>query len=186
MPLTTTISAPAACITPTTSFGMPEAVTHGIPTTHNTRFLLPVSETLAHTTTTTTPFLPPTTPPSLAPAPAPAPAPSTLPTPPSLPSSTQPPPSCQPLPLNISKHKNPLPSTSIGISLTTASNVMKKYPDMCGEGNASLLALGLAEEAFFGQDVLVRCTPKGTRGPPSLPVRELADLIWAMPNLLVQ
>ena len=53
---------------------------------------------------------------------------------------------------------------------------MKKYPDMCGEGNASLLALRLAEEAFFGQDVLVRCTPKGARGRPSLPVRELADL----------
>ena len=31
-------------------------------------------------------------------------------------------------------------------------------------------------EAFFGRDVLVQCTPKGARGRPSLPVRELADL----------
>ena len=107
MPITTPMSAPAACITPTTSFGMPDAVTHGIPTTPTTRFLPPVSETLAHTTTTT-PFLPPTTPPSLAPAPSSlAPAPSTQ--PPPTPSSLAPAPSTQlpPTPSSLA----PAPST---------------------------------------------------------------------------
>lgn len=53
---------------------------------------------------------------------------------------------------------------------------MEKYPSMSAEGSVSLLALRLAKEAFFGQDVLVRCTLKGARGRPSLPVRELGDL----------
>lgn len=182
MPLTTTISSPATTL--------PEAVCHSTPATLTT--IPQPSETLSHPTSTATPCPPPSTPQTLAHVSASATTPSTLPIPPSLapsifptsftlsaqpslPPSTQPP-SYQPLPLNTSKHKNPIPSTSINRSKPiTSSNVMEKYPCMCMEGSVSLLSVLLAEEAFFGQDVLVRCTPNGARGRPSLPARELAD-----------
>jgi hypothetical protein len=70
-----------------------------------------------------------------------------------------------------------MPSSSIDrSSLTTVSDVMERHPGICGEGNISLLTLRLAEEVFFGRDMLMLCTPKGARGRPSLPIKELSDL----------
>ena len=36
--------------------------------------------------------------------------------------------------------------------------------------------LRLAEEDFFGRDMLMLCTPKCARGRPALPIKELSDL----------
>ena len=76
---------------------------------------------------------------------------STL-TPPSLPTSThtpepcpppasvpRPPPGCQPLPLLMKKHKNPLPSTVIDKSkLASVESVLRKYSQLQGADNDSL------------------------------------------------
>ena len=89
----------------------------------------------------------------------------------------KPPPNWQPLSLKTDKHKNPLPSIAIDRSkLASVKTVLKKYKKLRGADNASLLILRLAQEAIYGDDVLVRCTVKGNRGRPGLPIRELIEL----------
>ena len=44
------------------------------------------------------------------------------------------------------------------------------------ESTAPRIAQFVAREAFFGESILVRCTPQGTQGVPALPRRELAQL----------
>ena len=89
----------------------------------------------------------------------------------------KPPPNCQPLSLKTDKHKNPLPSIAIDRSkLASVKTVLEKYKKLRGADNASLLTLRLAQEAIYGDDVLVRCTVKGNRRRPGLPIDELIEL----------
>ena len=73
--------------------------------------------------------------------------------------SSQPPPTCQPLPLNLWKHKKPLPSIlSDWSKFTTEKNLMHVYTDlgMRGEGSVNLLMLQLVKDAFLGHDLLLQ------------------------------
>ena len=60
--------------------------------------------------------------------------------------------------------------------------VVKKYGHLirngASEGNVRMLILKLAKEAIFGEQVMTRCTPGGTRElhVPGLPVKELYEL----------
>ena len=54
--------------------------------------------------------------------------------------------------------------------------VLKKYPKLKGSSRAGELALKHAMEAFFGEEVLIKCTVKGCRNLPALPCRELQQL----------
>ena len=44
------------------------------------------------------------------------------------------------------------------------------------EGNITMLTVKLAKEAVFGEEVMVRCTPGGSRDLPGLPTKELYHL----------
>ena len=57
--------------------------------------------------------------------------------------------------------------------LKTPALVIQQYPKLRGEGKAGTLAVKLAREAFFGDDVLVQCTPGGSRDLLALPCIEL-------------
>ena len=60
--------------------------------------------------------------------------------------------------------------------LKTPEEIIRKYPKLLSESNAGKLAVKLSREAFFGEDVLVRCTVNGFRELPALPVHELNEL----------
>lgn len=55
--------------------------------------------------------------------------------------------------------------------------VLHKYKALCGvDCKAGELACKLAREAFFGLDVMVKCTASGFRDKPGLPEKELQEL----------
>ena len=71
--------------------------------------------------------------------------------------------------------------------------VLVKYPALVRkEGKAGELACKLAREAFFGEEVMVRCTAAGYGDRPGLPQAELLELkevirkhspqYWASPH----
>ena len=85
-----------------------------------------------------------------------------------------------PLPISCNAQKA-LPSSDINTGkLSSVEDVLKKYGHLRAKGssesNVRLLCVKLAKEAIFGDDILVRCTPGGTRELPGLPVRELYEL----------
>ena len=96
--------------------------------------------------------------------------------------STPPPPSHPPpqLPRRESREQAPptLPSSSIPkSSLLPVSSVVHNYADLVGkEGKMTTLAVALAREAFFGEEVMAQCTAKGHDGKPGLPQQELMAL----------
>ena len=53
---------------------------------------------------------------------------------------------------------------------------MKKYKELRTECKRTILAVKLAREAFFGNGVLKRCTPRGWNELPALPQAELNQL----------
>ena len=61
-------------------------------------------------------------------------------------------------------------------NLKTPEEVIRKYPKLQCESYAGKLAVKLSREAFFGEDVLVRCTVNGFRELPALPLHELNEL----------
>ena len=69
-----------------------------------------------------------------------------------------------------------LPSSSIRKNCLKNPDVIRKYPKLCGESKAGKLAVKLAQEAYFGEDVLSRCTVSGFRELPALPIAELSEL----------
>ena len=80
-------------------------------------------------------------------------------------------------PLPVKAASNGLPSSEIKRSnLTSVTNVLLKYPKLRGDSKAGTLAVKLAREALFGDDVLIRCTTFGNREHPALPVAELNQL----------
>ena len=81
-----------------------------------------------------------------------------------------------PIPLRASKVlENTLPSSEIRKDkLSLPSAVLTKYNKL--KCRAPTLAMHLAREAFFGEDVMERCTPNGNRDLPGLPRDELYQL----------
>ena len=76
-----------------------------------------------------------------------------------------------------------LPSTSINklALLKSVVDVLNASRNLLIPGKASTLAVKLAREAFFGEEVLLKCTVAGGRGFYALPVDELRDMkavIW--------
>jgi hypothetical protein len=58
----------------------------------------------------------------------------------------------------------------------SASEVIVRYPKLRSPSNSGTLASKLAREAYFGEDVLAKCTISGDRGLPGLPIVELQQL----------
>ena len=82
-----------------------------------------------------------------------------------------------PLPLPIAD-TNPkfteLPSSEINkTTLKRVPDILRKYPTLRTECKMSILAVKLAREAFFGDSILKRCTPRGWNDLPALPQVEL-------------
>ena len=70
-----------------------------------------------------------------------------------------------------------LPSSVINKKkLKSASEVILRYPKLQSPSNVGTLAAKLAREAYFGEDVLAKCTVAGDRGLPGLPITELQEL----------
>lgn len=67
----------------------------------------------------------------------------------------------------------PLSSAIDSSALITVEEVLAKYRKLKGEAKAPTLAMKLAREAIFGDDVMRRCTPVAGRELPGLPIAEL-------------
>ena len=87
-------------------------------------------------------------------------------------------PQCTPVIFNNnSKRCPPLSLDTVDYSsLLPPEMVKQKYPKLRGPNRAGELAVKLAVEAFFGPDVLSRCTVAGCRNLPGLPVQQLQKL----------
>ena len=102
---------------------------------------------------------------------------------------------CFPVALTAKASSNALPSSSINREadeLIAPETIVQKFPHLRNPSKVATLAVKLAMRSFFGPRVLARCTPKGFRDLPGLPVAELGmlkqvvfDLLpqyWATPN----
>ena len=71
-----------------------------------------------------------------------------------------------------------LPSSVINKDkLAPPSLILKNHNHLVGkEGKVGTLALLLARECFFGEDVMIRCTTQGHGDKPGLPMFELQQL----------
>ena len=70
-----------------------------------------------------------------------------------------------------------LPSSAINrVKLKESSEVILKYPKLRSPSTVGTLAIKLAREAVFGEEVLAQCTVYGDRELPGLPVEELQEL----------
>ena len=71
-----------------------------------------------------------------------------------------------------------LPSSVINKSkLQPVARIIKNNSDLVGkDGRVTTLALILARECFFGEDVMIQCTPQGGADKPGLPYAELMQL----------
>ena len=54
--------------------------------------------------------------------------------------------------------------------------IIRKYPNYQTVSRIGTLAQRLAQESYFGDDVLEKCTVMGCRDSPALPIKELNDL----------
>lgn len=73
--------------------------------------------------------------------------------------------------------KNCLPSSEIKKSkLVSAGVVINKYAKMKTESKVGTLAVKLARQAYFGDEVMQKCTVQGIREFPGLPSAELCLL----------
>ena len=80
-------------------------------------------------------------------------------------------------PLPIKAASNALSSSEIKkTKLMPVADVLLKYPKLKGDSKAGTLAVKLAREALFGDDILIQCTTFGNREHPALPVAELNQL----------
>ena len=60
--------------------------------------------------------------------------------------------------------------------LKSVEEVLQSNAHIRFESKISLLTIKLAREAYFGDDVLRRCTPRGWQNMPALPHRDLNEL----------
>ena len=80
--------------------------------------------------------------------------------------------------------------------LQPVARIIKNNQDLLGkDGRVTTLALILAQECFFGEDVMIQCTPQGGSVKSGLPHAELMQfkeiqktfpLCWNAPTALVQ
>ena len=70
-----------------------------------------------------------------------------------------------------------LPSTAVvKQKLLSPAVVIAKYPKLLVANKAPTLAMKLARDAYFGEEVMARCTVMGCREYPGLPCDELSSL----------
>ena len=70
-----------------------------------------------------------------------------------------------------------LPSTAVvKQKLLSPAVVIAKYPKLLVANKAPTLAMKLAREAYFGEEVMAQCTVMGCREYPGLPCDELSSL----------
>ena len=96
---------------------------------------------------------------------------------------------CPPLVVTANTSKRALPSSAIDREkddLLPADVVISKYPKFRKPSKIPTLSVKLALESFFGRSVLGRCTPKGCRDLPGLPIAELGKLKQALFELMPQ
>ena len=80
-------------------------------------------------------------------------------------------------PFPVTSGKNCLSSTEIKKhKLVSAERVVSKYSKMKTESKVGTLAVKLARQSFFGDDVMRRCTVQGVREYSGLPFVELGQL----------
>ena len=92
------------------------------------------------------------------------------------------------LPLQLNKMKGPaLESAAINkANLLPVETVVEKYKSPKTVGTAGTLAVKIARESYFGQEVLAHCTVYGHREQPGLSRAELFQLKQTMFNLFPQ
>ena len=74
----------------------------------------------------------------------------------------------------LSTKYNEMSATEISKEkLKTIAETLQKFSSLCTESKIGVLAVILAREAIFGDDVLRRCTPSGWCNMPALPQAEL-------------
>lgn len=74
-----------------------------------------------------------------------------------------------------------LPSVEINKeNLLPSDVILKRYPSLHKENVIGKLAVKLAKESFFGEEILRKCTVMGCRQHPSLPTPELNQLKQAI------
>ena len=72
------------------------------------------------------------------------------------------------------KSQSVLPSSAINKSrLVDPQQVIEKHPHLMCASKVGRLAVKLAKDSFFGEDIMARCTVAGTRELPALPSEEL-------------
>ena len=77
----------------------------------------------------------------------------------------------------VSEKNLELPSEEIVRSgLRSIPEVLQKYPELQTDAKMGVLGVKLAREAFFGDDILKRCTPRGWQDLPALPQGQLFAL----------
>ena len=80
------------------------------------------------------------------------------------------------VPAPIKKVQNPLPSTAITETLASVTSTLSKYEKLQTECRAPTLAVKLAKESLFGDQVMKQCTVMGAKTQPALPLKELNEL----------
>ncbi len=81
------------------------------------------------------------------------------------------------LPVKFKENTLQLPSSSIKIAeLTSAKKTIERYPKLVTESKVGQLAVKLARETFFGDNVLMKCTVMGCGKLPALPKVEINKL----------
>ena len=84
-------------------------------------------------------------------------------------------------PVRAKPGSTPLPSSVIDKhKLATVNDVLMKHPKLRCASKIGTLAVKLAREAVFGDDVMAQCTVAGERGLPGLPTKELQQLKQAL------
>ena len=80
-------------------------------------------------------------------------------------------------PIQGRKSSTCMPSSEIqSENLVPVDSVLNKYQSLRKDHTIGKLAVKLAKESFFGDEVLVKCTVMGCRSFPALPTKELNDL----------
>ena len=80
-------------------------------------------------------------------------------------------------PVRVKPANKPLPSAAINKQkLVSVNDVLMKHPKLRYASKVGTLAVKLAKNAFFRQDVMAQCTVAGERELPGLPDEELQQL----------
>ena len=86
--------------------------------------------------------------------------------------------------LTQKKESNPLPSIDRS-KLLYPENVVEKYPQFLVRSKLPTLAVKLCKESYFGKEIMLKCTVKGTGQYHALPEATMKDLKIFMTDLCV-